>query len=186
MWWAIWKDVSVFSKVSMYITFGQTLKSSHELSSLLYLCSKCNVILSASEENTLKLYRNFFGVEYIFPITETSTCRGKCLFLCAVYVKKFYFKKKWSLMSIIKLLLDEATLSRMRKTIWEEVHIYHCYIKIYILIIFAGFASKLTYLFILDQRHWKVELVSIVSVKNAIRDVLFTVTMNVPQETSVT
>lgn len=68
-------------------------------------------------------------------------------------------------MSIIKLLLDEATLSRMRKTIREEVHIYHCYIKIYILIIFAGFASKLTYLFVLDQRHWKVALVSIVSVK---------------------
>lgn len=31
-----------------------------------------------------------------------------------------------------------------------------------------------------------MELVSIVSVKNAIRDVLFVVTMNVPQETSVT
>lgn len=86
------------------------------------------------------------------------------VYFCALYMlRNFILKKKWSLMSIIKLLLDEATLSRMRKTIWE-VHIYHCYIKIYILIIFAGFASKLTYLFICDQRHRKVELVSIVSV----------------------
>lgn len=129
--------------------------------------------------NIWKLFR--CGVH--FSNHRNFNCCEKCLFLCTVYVKKFYFKKIWSLMSIIKLLLDEATLSRMRKIIWE-VHIYHCYIKIYILIIFAGCASKLTYLFILDQRHWKVEFVSIVSVKMQFEMCCY-VTMNVPQETSV-
>lgn len=176
--------VCVFEGFNVYITFGRPLKSSHELSSLLYLCSKRNVILSASEENTLNYTETFSVWSTFFQSQKLQLVVGNVYF-CALYMLRNFILKKMKFNVHNKTSPYEATLSRVRKTVWE-VHIYHCYIKIYILIIFAGFASKLTYLFILDQRHWKVEPVSIVSVKNAIRDVLFIVTMNVPQETSVT
>lgn len=85
--------MSVFLKVSVYIsiTFGQTLKSSHELSSLLYLCYKRHVILSASEENSL-ICETFFGVKYIFPITETSTV-VRNVYFCALYMLRNFILK---------------------------------------------------------------------------------------------
>lgn len=92
--------VCVFEGFNVYITFGQTLKSPHKFSFLLYLCYKRNVIISDSKENTLK-YTKLFSVWSTFFQSQKLQLLWEMFIFVALYMLRNFILKNIKLTSII-------------------------------------------------------------------------------------